>query len=70
MVSARIVVGSHGARGINRLLGSTASYVLSHADCDVLTVPLKRLIRTVTIDITPSSQPCVQLIMGWLGVRV
>lgn len=37
-----IVVGSHGASGINRLLGSTASYVLSHADCDVLTVPLKR----------------------------
>lgn len=37
-----IVIGSHGARGISALLGSTASYVLSHADCDVLTVPLKR----------------------------
>ena len=37
-----IVVGSHGARGIGALLGSTATYVLSHASCDVLTIPLKR----------------------------
>jgi len=37
-----IVLGSHGARGIGVLLGSTATYVLSHAHCDVLTVPLKR----------------------------
>tara|TARA_R110002110_G_scaffold33533_2_gene114894 strand:- start:9419 stop:9862 length:444 start_codon:yes stop_codon:yes gene_type:complete len=37
-----IVLGSHGARGISVLLGSTATYVLSHAHCDVLTVPLKR----------------------------
>lgn len=37
-----IVLGSHSAHGIGVLLGSTASYVLSHANCDVLTVPLKR----------------------------
>lgn len=37
-----IVVGSHGAKGLSTLLGSTATYVLSHANCDVLTVPLKR----------------------------
>lgn len=37
-----IVLGSHGAGGIQSLLGSTASYVLAHAHCDVLTVPLQR----------------------------
>lgn len=33
-----IVVGSHGASGLARLLGSTASSVIHKADCDVLTV--------------------------------
>jgi len=33
-----IVIGSHGRRGINRLLGSTANAVLNHAKCDVLAV--------------------------------
>ena len=33
-----IVIGSHGRRGIGRLLGSTAHGVLHRAPCDVLTV--------------------------------
>jgi len=33
-----IVVGSHGRRGIERLLGSVSSGVLSQAHCDVLVV--------------------------------
>ena len=33
-----IVVGTHGHRGIARLLGSTASAVSHNARCDVLTV--------------------------------
>ncbi len=33
-----VVVGSHGRRGITRLLGSTADAVLHHARCDVLAV--------------------------------
>ena len=33
-----IVVGSHGRRGLSRLLGSTADAVLHHAECDVLAV--------------------------------
>ncbi len=34
-----IVIGSHGRRGLNRvLLGSTANGVLHDAECDVLTV--------------------------------
>jgi universal stress protein A len=33
-----IVTGSHGERGIRRLLGSTASSIAHHASCDVLTV--------------------------------
>jgi len=33
-----IVVGAHGRRGLQRLLGSTASSVINHATCDVLAV--------------------------------
>ncbi len=33
-----IVLGSHGRRGLARLLGSTANAVLHGADCDVLAV--------------------------------
>ncbi|MDH3355016.1 MAG: universal stress protein [Chromatiales bacterium] len=33
-----IVIGSHGWRGIDLLLGSTADGVLHHAGCDVLVV--------------------------------
>ena len=33
-----IVIGSHGRRGLGRLLGSTADAVLHHAECDVLAV--------------------------------
>ncbi len=33
-----VVIGSHGRRGITRLLGSTADAVLHHARCDVLAV--------------------------------
>lgn len=33
-----IVIGSHGRRGLSRLLGSTADAVLHHAECDVLAV--------------------------------
>lgn len=36
-----IVVGTHGRRGFGVLLGSTASSVIHHADCDVLTVRLR-----------------------------
>ena len=36
-----IVVGSHGRHGIALLLGSTASSVIHHAQCDVLAVRLK-----------------------------
>ncbi|MDD3519181.1 MAG: universal stress protein [Chromatiales bacterium] len=36
-----IVLGSHGRRGIGRLLGSTADSVLHHAPCDVLAVRIK-----------------------------
>ncbi len=35
-----IVVGSHGRRGIERLLGSVASGIVNSAPCDVLTVRL------------------------------
>lgn len=35
-----IVVGSHGRHGITLLLGSTASSVMHHAECDVLAVRL------------------------------
>ena len=31
-----IVIGSHGYGGIDRLLGTTASRVVNHADCSVL----------------------------------
>jgi universal stress protein A len=37
-----VVIGSHGHRGIQRLLGSTASSVLHRANCDVLVVRAKR----------------------------
>jgi universal stress protein A len=33
-----IVIGSHGRRGLSRLLGSTADAVLHRAECDVLAV--------------------------------
>jgi len=33
-----ILVGSHGRKGLSRLLGSTASAIVHQADCDVLTV--------------------------------
>ena len=36
-----IVIGTHGKHGIAVLLGSTASSVIHHASCDVLTVRLK-----------------------------
>ena len=35
-----IIVGSHGRRGIGRLLGSNASAIVHQAACDVLTVRL------------------------------
>lgn len=35
-----IVIGTHGRRGLGVLLGSTASSVVHHASCDVLTVRL------------------------------
>jgi len=37
-----IVIGSHGRRGIGRLLGSTAAAVLHHAPCDVLAVRIRK----------------------------
>lgn len=36
-----IVIGSHGWRGIDLLLGSIADGVLHHAHCDVLVVKLR-----------------------------
>jgi len=33
-----IIVGTHTKHGISRLLGSTASRILHHAHCDVLTI--------------------------------
>jgi len=36
-----IVVGTHGRRGLQRLLGSTANSVINHAACDVLAVRLQ-----------------------------
>jgi universal stress protein A len=36
-----IVIGTHGRHGIAVLLGSTASSVVHHAGCDVLTVRLR-----------------------------
>ncbi|MDF2690974.1 MAG: UspA domain protein [Gammaproteobacteria bacterium] len=36
-----IVIGSHGHGGVKRLLGSTASSVLHHANCDVLVIRIK-----------------------------
>ncbi|MEH6911668.1 MAG: universal stress protein, partial [Oceanicoccus sp.] len=33
-----IVMGTHGRRGLKRLLGSTANGVLHHTNCDVLAV--------------------------------
>lgn len=35
-----IILGSHSRHGIGLLLGSTASSVIHHAECDVLTVRL------------------------------
>lgn len=36
-----IVIGTHGRHGIGALLGSTASSVIHHAECDVLVVRLR-----------------------------
>ena len=36
-----IVIGTHGRSGLGALLGSTATNVIMHAPCDVLTVRLK-----------------------------
>jgi len=33
-----IIIGSHGRRGLGRLLGSSADSVLHQAECDVLAV--------------------------------
>lgn len=33
-----IVVGAHGVRGINKLIGSTAQSIIKNATCDVLAV--------------------------------
>lgn len=33
-----IVIGSHGRRGLARLIGSSANGIINHAPCDVLTV--------------------------------
>jgi universal stress protein F len=33
-----IAIGSHGYRGLDRLLGTTAAKVVNHADCNVLIV--------------------------------
>ncbi len=35
-----IVMGTHGRRGIDHVLGSSTRYVQSHARCEVLSVPL------------------------------
>ncbi|RTZ74820.1 MAG: hypothetical protein DSZ00_03275 [Gammaproteobacteria bacterium] len=35
-----IVMGSHGRRGLSRLLGSTTNSVINRARCEVLSVPL------------------------------
>ena len=35
-----IVMGTHGKRGIDAILGSTTRYIQSHARCEVLAVPL------------------------------
>jgi len=35
-----IVMGTHGRRGIDRVLGSSTRYIQSHARCEVLSVPL------------------------------
>lgn len=37
-----IVTGSHGRHGLNAIFGSTASAIIKHANCDVLSVHLKR----------------------------
>jgi len=36
-----VVLGSHGRRGLERLLGSVAAKIVKQADCDVLTVHLQ-----------------------------
>jgi len=33
-----VVIGSHGYRGLDRLLGTTAAKVVNHAHCSVLVV--------------------------------
>lgn len=38
-----VVVGSHGRHGVSLLLGSTASSVLHHAECDLLAVRIKEV---------------------------
>lgn len=36
-----IVVGTHGRRGVDAMLGSVTRYIQSHARCEVLAVPLR-----------------------------
>ncbi|RMG35794.1 MAG: hypothetical protein D6720_06400 [Gammaproteobacteria bacterium] len=40
-----IVLGKHGHGALGRLLGSTASGVINHARCEVLTIPLQETVR-------------------------
>lgn len=37
-----IVIGSHGYRGLDKVLGTTAAKIVNHADCSVLVVRPER----------------------------
>ncbi len=37
-----LIVGHHERQGIYHILGSTAFALISHAECDVLTIPYPR----------------------------
>ena len=43
-----IVLGTRSRRGIGSLIGSTTNYVSSHAQCDVLAVPLPAKVNSAT----------------------